>query len=219
MCFFFSALLGAGYNILVRPWLLRDDIDMADEYESQLFPGDNLIEVPDLQITRAITIAASTEEIWPWLAQMGRQRCGYYGMDRLDNWNIPSVRYLRQDIEPLAVGMTLDDGLRVLNFVENEYLLLGSFRMPNDMGGRSDFVYLYQLVPLAEYQTQLLIRTHIQSDGLQGWLFNRMYEVMDYWMVRARLEGIKLRAEGHAPDVVDMDLLTPPQPIEQGEQN
>ena len=37
-------------------------------------PGDELIAHPSFLATRAITIEAKPEAIWPWLAQMGYRR-------------------------------------------------------------------------------------------------------------------------------------------------
>ena len=45
---------------------------------SEPLPGDALIPNADLQTTRAIEIAASPAEVWPWLVQMGQGRGGLY---------------------------------------------------------------------------------------------------------------------------------------------
>ena len=133
------------YFRVIRPrilsWGLVSDTDNADHH----YHGDDLISSANLIATRTITINASPEEIWKWLAQMGRQRTGFYGIDRLDNWNIPSLRYIREDIEPLDHGMLLDNGLQVFDFKENRYLLIGGFHMPNDFDSKCDCSYLYQL--------------------------------------------------------------------------
>ena len=34
-------------------------------------PGDDIVASPMFDATRAVTIAASREEIWPWLVQLG----------------------------------------------------------------------------------------------------------------------------------------------------
>ncbi len=203
--FGFSTLLIGLYHALVRPQLLQSTLS-AEEVNAA-YEGDLLIPQPTLVATRAINIKATPAQIWPWLAQMGRERTGYYGTDKLTNWNIPSVRYLRQDIQPLAVGAMLDDGLQVLKFSTSDFMLVGGFNMPNDIGGRSDFLYLYQLVPLTDYMTRLLIRTRVRSDGWQGWVFDRIYEVMDFRIIMARLEGIKARAETHQPQILARETL------------
>jgi hypothetical protein len=41
-------------------------------------PGDELLGEPDLRATRAITIRAATSRVWPWIAQLGQGRGGFY---------------------------------------------------------------------------------------------------------------------------------------------
>lgn len=48
-------------------------------------PGDDLVPVPSAIETRAITIDAPPEAVWPWLVQMGYERGGWYSYDQLDN--------------------------------------------------------------------------------------------------------------------------------------
>jgi len=48
-------------------------------------PGDDLVPTPTAIETRAITIDAPPAAVWPWLAQMGFERGGWYSYDRLDN--------------------------------------------------------------------------------------------------------------------------------------
>lgn len=47
-------------------------------------PGDDLVPTPRLVSTRAIGIAAPPRAIWPWLAQIGWQRAGWYSYDALE---------------------------------------------------------------------------------------------------------------------------------------
>jgi hypothetical protein len=48
-------------------------------------PGDDLIVTPDLTATRAITVRASADQVWPWIAQLGQGRGGFYSYDFLEN--------------------------------------------------------------------------------------------------------------------------------------
>ena len=52
---------------------------------AKVLPGDDLVPVPTAIETRAITIDAPPEAVWPWLAQMGFERGGWYSYDQLDN--------------------------------------------------------------------------------------------------------------------------------------
>ena len=48
-------------------------------------PGDELMRRADLTATRAITIRADADAVWPWIAQLGQGRGGFYSYDRLEN--------------------------------------------------------------------------------------------------------------------------------------
>ncbi|TNF75540.1 MAG: hypothetical protein EP299_06180 [Acidobacteria bacterium] len=55
-----------------RPWALT--WGATDEEIARPMPGDDIVARPVFDATRAVTIAASREEIWPWLVQMGYRR-------------------------------------------------------------------------------------------------------------------------------------------------
>jgi hypothetical protein len=48
-------------------------------------PGDEMIPTPGLVATRAITIEAPPARVWPWVAQLGQGRGGFYSYDWLEN--------------------------------------------------------------------------------------------------------------------------------------
>src|SRR5512140_5558 len=61
-----------GYFLIYRPEQLRWG---ATEQEiARAMPGDELQPHPVFNATRAITIDAPPERIWPWLVQIGYQR-------------------------------------------------------------------------------------------------------------------------------------------------
>lgn len=66
-------------------------------------PGDAIVVDPVVDSTLAIDIAAPPGEVWPWLAQMGCGRAGWYGIDLLDNGGRRSAERIHpewQRIEP-----------------------------------------------------------------------------------------------------------------------
>jgi hypothetical protein len=108
------AVLGAAlpwaYFLALRPWHRRWGAT-AEEVAMPL-PGDELVPDPGYQHTRAVTIHAPAEEVWPWLAQIGQDRGGFYSYDWLENLagcDIHSANRIHpewQDIEagdPLAI--------------------------------------------------------------------------------------------------------------------
>ncbi|MCJ7531468.1 MAG: hypothetical protein MUO64_10625, partial [Anaerolineales bacterium] len=60
------------YLLWVRPWQLR--WGATDEEVARLMPGDEIVKRPTFNATRAVTIQARPEQIWPWLVQIGHKR-------------------------------------------------------------------------------------------------------------------------------------------------
>jgi hypothetical protein len=57
----------------------------ADEAQGTL-PGDDLIPDVDITSTRAITIRRAPDAVWPWIAQLGQRRGGFYSYEWLENF-------------------------------------------------------------------------------------------------------------------------------------
>ncbi len=67
-------------------------------------PGDGRFPSAQFRATRAITIDAAPDEVWPWLAQVGCRRAGWYSDDLLDNLGHPSSATIVPDLQQLEVG-------------------------------------------------------------------------------------------------------------------
>jgi hypothetical protein len=50
----------------------------TDDEMTIALPGDELLRRADLTATRATTIRGTAKGIWPWLAQLGQGRGGFY---------------------------------------------------------------------------------------------------------------------------------------------
>ena len=57
-----------------------------------------------LAVTRAVTIDAPIEQVWPWLAQMGGDRAGWYRWDAIDRSAGPSALSIIPDSQSVAEG-------------------------------------------------------------------------------------------------------------------
>lgn len=53
----------------------------TDEEVTMTLPGDDLVDHANLVATRAITVCATTNDVWPWVAQLGQGRGGFYSYD------------------------------------------------------------------------------------------------------------------------------------------
>jgi hypothetical protein len=58
---------------------------VTDEKLGDSFPGDALIADADLTATRAISVRAPRDEVWPWIAQLGQGRGRFYTYDFVEN--------------------------------------------------------------------------------------------------------------------------------------
>lgn len=73
----------ATYVTLVRRWQLEWGTQ-GDEATGEE-PGDALLPDANLISTRAIDIDAAPALVWPWIAQIGQARGGFYSYDFLEN--------------------------------------------------------------------------------------------------------------------------------------
>src|SRR5438105_3045577 len=66
-------------------------------------PGDEIVPKASFNATRAITIGAPPERVWPWIVQMGYRRAGFYTYALLDNAGYESAdRILPEYQDPKA---------------------------------------------------------------------------------------------------------------------
>ncbi|MGY1728329.1 hypothetical protein ACI79J_15270 [Geodermatophilus sp. SYSU D01062] len=179
---------------LLRPWHRRWGAT-AEEVAAPM-PGDDLLPRARYRCTRAVTVAAPPEAVWPWLVQVGYRRGGWYADDLLDNLGWPSAREVRPELQDLHVGQHLAWGpraserssFRVEDFEAPEWLL---WRSPNR-------TWAWRLVPLAGGRTRLVSRMHVVYEWSRpGWVLGTVLlcEVADYPMMRRMLLGIRDRAE------------------------
>ena len=217
----FRTVLGAisaltYYTLAVRPWLLRWGAT-AEEASTPL-PGDNLVPTAAYTTTRAITIRASAESIWPWLVQLGQGRAGFYTYDRLEQIvgaAIRSVDRVVPEFQQLAVGDTvllspvggpkvavLDTGCALVLYQTMDLRTARSIPPVPATHWAMDWTWTFALRPLPDGATRLLVRTRadyrphaVLAPGVR-----LLLEPIHFVMERGMLMGIKRRAE-HAATV------------------
>jgi hypothetical protein len=167
----------------------------TEEEVAAAMPGDDLLPRAQYRATRAITVAATPEEVWPWLVQVGYGRAGWYADDLLDNFARPSAREVVPGWQELSVGRRLAFVPRssertefvVDGFVAPEWLLWST---PNR-------VWAWRLVRLDDGRTRLVTRLRTVYEWSRPWVLVTvlLMEVGDYPMMRRMLRGIRERAE------------------------
>jgi len=85
-----AALEGAalvGWHLVATPFIgtrrLRWGTKGTEKTDS--LPGDDLVPEPKWTYTLAMGIDATPDEVWPWIAQVGQKRAGFYSYETLEN--------------------------------------------------------------------------------------------------------------------------------------
>lgn len=203
-----ALLAWIGYFTLAWPWLSR--WGATTEEIQQALPGDDLAPSPALVTTKAITVQAPPEAIWPWLVQLGVDRGGMYSYLWVENGllrlNVTNTEQIRPEWQQIAVGDFLrftpkeyplnpGPGLYVKQIDPNRALILcfGMENTPSDCTTTWQFV----LAPQADGSTRLILRS-IQPAG-SSWLANaagKVAQAFPFYMERKMLLTLKERAEG-----------------------
>jgi hypothetical protein len=185
------AVLGAAalmaYWLEIRPWHLRWGAT-AEEVARPL-PGDELVPNPAIDMTRAITIDAPVEEVWPWLAQLGQDRGGFYSYEWLENLagcRMRNAETIHPEWQQREVGETIKlhpaTGLKVARFEPNRVLAIqqwGAYVVEPTAAGR---------------QTRLFGRSRV-GRGPGALFYALCIEIPHFVMERKMMLGIKARAE------------------------
>jgi hypothetical protein len=179
------------YLRVIRPWQLR--WGATPEEVGRPLPGDEVVPDPTFDATRAITIAARPDQIWPWLLQVGVKRAGWYSYDLLDNLARPSAREIIPALQQVAVGDVVplspdgQQGVRIL-----------ALDLPHSMmwGTLPDTTWLWLLEPGADGTTRLITRIRAHYRWLSPTIaFSMLIEFADIWMIRKMLLNLRERAE------------------------
>ncbi len=106
-----TALVVSGSAVLYRlSW--RSGARDGEAFGS--LPGDEVLPHPMVEWTRATSIRATPERIWPWLVQMGYGRAGWYTNERIDRiiWGVSArnAERIMPEHQQLAVGNIVADG-------------------------------------------------------------------------------------------------------------
>ena len=214
---FVENILGAmqvGGTLLLSPFLRGwyNRWGATPEEVTKPLPGDELVPEPRLGYTHAITIEASPENIWPWLAQMGQGRGGLYSYDGLENLagcNIHSVEHVLPEYQILQVGdlirlgpqgypcfaaSSVDPG-RTLVLISADPKT-GQAGQPTAQidKGYSIATWQFILQPLDENTTRLLVRQRLSYSSDLTWVW-RLTEPVAFVMERKMMLGIRRRAE------------------------
>jgi hypothetical protein len=194
-----AAAAWPAYLLTVRRWHGR--WGATDEEVERPMPGDDLVQNARDVSTRAVTIRARPEQVWPWLEQMGYQRGGMYSYDWFDQLmgilDGPSADEVLPQFQKLEPGNVIPMGSGPswpVAAVEPHRSLVLDIR---DRG--LHISWSFGLYELDEVHTRLVLRIRIRVALLMGLI--GLFPLSDFGqflMTRKMLLGIKQRAEALA---------------------
>jgi hypothetical protein len=185
----------AAYLLFFRRWCLT--WGARDSEVAGKLPGDELLPDAGLVTTRAVTVDAPPEAIWPWLAQMGSGRGGAYTYDWIENLlglDMHSADTILPRYQDIKVGdeLPMGPGRPVMRVEVADPPRTLTVRIA-DM----NWVWIFALVPEGG-ATRLISRNRIATSSL-GPVARAFYTVFmepgSLIMERKMLLGIKQRAE------------------------
>ena len=218
------ARLGAAFAILVgvfqfvaRPWYLS--WGSTQEELGRGLPGDEIVPGGRRQ-TRAITVQAPADQVWPWVAQLGQDRAGFYSYELLEDlvgcemtnldrthpalqtWRIGDKLWMYPPSKLKGVGHA------VLRAYEPGRALGFATRMvgtPLDAPENGSWSFVVESA--GNDRSRLLVRGSSGERGFWATLFDRfVFEPMHFTMERKTMTEIKARAEGRAPTPIRDNL-------------
>jgi hypothetical protein len=212
-----AVLMAAVVNLLVfmlsgaRPWYLGWG---ATELErSRSLPGDELVlhPQPGAGSTRAITIRAPAAAVWPWLAQLGQDRAGFYSYELLEDLvgcEMPHENRIQPQFQGWRVGDKLWmypphklDGAghaRLARYEHGRVLAFATRQVGTAPEQPYDGMWNFVLEPVDSHTSRLIVRG--RAEGARSFLANAfdrlVFEPVHFVMERRMMEEIKRLAEG-----------------------
>lgn len=182
--------------------------------------GDELLPAVDLTSTRSITINAPAETVWPWLAQLGQGRGGFYSYDFLENlfgMHMHSADRVHRQWQDLPVGSSVHLAPQVrLTVAISEPARALVLRGGVPVGAAPapyDFTWAFTLHPGPAATTRLVVRERYRYSRRWAALVVEPAEWISALMSPRMLNGIKQRAEQRPAHEADPGGA---QPVERG---
>ena len=178
----------------------------TDEEIRGALPGDDLIPVADVSATGAITVHRKPDAVWPWIAQVGQGRGGFYSYDILENLagcNIVSANRIVADWQQIKVGddvrLAPEVALKVARVEPGRTLVLRGAVPMGKTPAPYDFSWTFTLRDDRDGSTRVLVRERYVYKRWSARPIVWVAALTSRVMSRKMLRGIRERAE-NSPD-------------------
>lgn len=196
-----AVAFAAGASLpLLRTWMLTFG-STEDELDAVL-PGDALLPRADLVATRTVGIAAPPAAVWPWIAQLGQGRGGFYSYDELENLvgcDIHSAGRIVPELQDVAVGdrihLAPPVALTAAVVEPGRALVLRGAATPGQAPPPYDFTWAFVLRPGRDGGTRLVVRERYAYTAAWARLLVEPVSVVSWVMSQKMLRGIRDRAQ------------------------
>jgi len=220
----------AGATIIIVAWTLLTALlprmnkwGATDAELVRSLPGDELVPQPRIETMRAITINASPAEVWPWLAQIGYKRAGWYSYDFLHRLlrvagSVDDPRASASRVIPELQDLKVGDSIKIAPQMAFDVVAIEPQRVIVLYGGvntstgekleptkpmpdqyvSTSWVWLLDEVD----STSARLLVSYRQDYNPSWLNRLVYRISSefgaFFMERRTLLGIKHRVEARA---------------------
>ena len=186
----------------------RSHWGLSEEIAARALPGDDFVPAPRWSWTHGIEIDAAPGEVWPWIAQLGADRGGFYSYQWLENvagCDLQNAESIHSDWairagDALVLHPKMPP-LRVVALEQGTYFVVHA---PADVAARAagrpwaEGSWLFLVEPLGEGRSRLISRYRCAtSDDLatRVGLGPTLLEPIGFAMDRRMLLGVKSRVE------------------------
>ena len=192
------------FFVFIRPWHMKWGATEA-EVERHM-PGDDQVVDREFAFTRALTIDAAPEEVWPWVLQMGEGRAGFYSYDWFDNGGVRSSEVIVPELQKVEVGDIIPIGGSVQYRVASVDPARSVVWVSDDEPISGSWAWV--LYATDDGKTRLISRMSGRTDpGLDKAAAHWVIDAGDIVFMRKSMRGIQQRAEGSITDTFGMDVL------------
>jgi hypothetical protein len=174
----------------------------TDEEVNMVLPGDMLVPHADLTATRAVTVRVAADRVWPWIAQLGQGRGGFYSYDALENLvgcDIHSADRIVPEWQAIDVGAEVnlypEVGLIAALVEPGRALVLRGGIPIGRTPAPYDFTWTFALDGKPDGTTRLVVRERYGYARRWASCIAEPFELISFVMSQRMLRGIKERAE------------------------